>query len=83
MNTALIGLIRTGTGAAVGALVTWLVTLGVTLPEETAGQLTLGLFALATAGYTALVNWAAARWPAVGWLLGYPSAPTYEPRHSS
>lgn len=80
LSNSLIGLIRTFSPAVVGALVSWLVTLGIELPEGFEVQLAGLLFALATAAYWALVTAATRRWPAVGWLLGHPAQPTYVTR---
>ena len=50
-------------------------------PGGTAADLILT--AVFTAAYYALIRWLQARWPWVGWLLGYPTSPSYEPRHAA
>uniref|UniRef100_A8LZW3 Uncharacterized protein n=1 Tax=Salinispora arenicola (strain CNS-205) TaxID=391037 RepID=A8LZW3_SALAI len=75
----LISLIRTAVPAAVGALLAWLAsTAGIVLDADSSTALTVGVVALAMAGYYALVRVVEAWWPWLGDLLGTPSAPTYE-----
>ena len=75
----LISLIRTAVPAAVGALLAWLAsTAGIVIDADSSTALTVGVMALAMAGYYALVRVAEARWPRLGVLLGTPAAPKYE-----
>lgn len=78
IGDALIALLRT----VVPMIVGWVLA-RLALPAEVAPQVELILTAAITAGYYALVRLLAARWSGVGWLLGYPVDPHYEPRHSA
>lgn len=80
LGDGVISVIRTVVPVLVGAVLTWLASrLGIVLGEQSSAELVSGLVAVATtAGYYALARWAESRWPAAGWLLGVPAAPTYE-----
>lgn len=67
-------LIRTVVPIVVGAVVGWLATRGV---EVDSASLIPAVDAVAAAAYYALVRAAEQRWPALGWLLGAPGAPSY------
>lgn len=41
------------------------------------GSIVVTLTGIVTAAYYALAKWAEAKWPKVGWLLGYPASPSY------
>lgn len=69
-------LIRTYVPLAVGWLVAWLSGIGV---QVDSAQFELALSAGLAAGYYALVRLLERRWPALGWLLGHPSQPSYAP----
>lgn len=83
VGDALKALIRTVVPAIVGYLLALLAQLGLGLPPGTSQLLDLILTAVFTAAYYALIRWLQTRWPWIGWLLGYPTAPTYEPRHAA
>jgi hypothetical protein len=67
-------LIRTVVPLLVGILITWAAKAGLNLAE---GDVTALLTALITAVYYATVRLIEQKFPAAGWLLGYPAAPTY------
>lgn len=78
MNNLAISWIRTGVPYAVGALATWLITLGVELsPEATAGLITFLTFLLGNIYYL-VARKLEQRWPQLGFLLGVPAQPQYE-----
>jgi hypothetical protein len=77
MSDALVGLIRTWVPAGVGAVLAWLVTLGVELDPQTEAGLLTSLTALSIAVYYTLVRLLEAKWPAVGVLLGVPKTAHY------
>ncbi|MCW2889805.1 MAG: hypothetical protein QOE54_926 [Streptosporangiaceae bacterium] len=64
---------------AVGAVIAWLATLGITLDDATTNALVVGVTGLATAGYYTAVRLVENRWPAAGRLLGVAGAPVYGP----
>jgi hypothetical protein len=41
------------------------------------GSIVVTVTGIVTAAYYALAKWAEAKWPQMGWLLGYAKAPTY------
>lgn len=78
LYNAIIAALRTGVATLVGLAITWLVSVGVTLPDGAEVQLNAILFVVITAGYTALVNWLSVKvHPAFGYLLGVPKTPEY------
>lgn len=77
MNDFVTSLIRTNVPIAVGAFVTWLVSLGVVVPEGAEVPLAVSSVAFVTAGYYAAVRWAETKWPPIGWLLGSRAEPQY------
>jgi len=76
LGDALIALVRT----VVPLIVGWLLA-HLALPAEVAPQIELILTTVFTALYYVAVRFLSARWSWVGWLLGYPTDPTYTPRH--
>lgn len=74
-------LIRTVVPALVGLLLALLAQWGLHLDPATTESVTLLLATVFTAAYYAAVRALSARWSWFGWLLGYPTNPTYEPRH--
>jgi hypothetical protein len=72
----LVNLIRTYVPVAIGALIAWLATLGVSIDNATSAGFVAGLTGLATALYYTLVRVAESRWPKLGVLLGVPRAPS-------
>lgn len=78
MGDYLVSLIRTATPAAVAVALTWLaVRAGIVLDEDTSAQVSALVTGWLLAVYYGVVRALEARYPAVGWLLGQPSAPTY------
>lgn len=77
LNDAVIGFIRTAVPAAVGTLLAYVAAkTGVTEPLPDVGPFAV---AVATAGYWSAARAAEAKFPRLGWLLGYPQAPKYLP----
>lgn len=77
MNDFVIGLIRTYVPIGVGALIAWLVTLGVNIDAETQAALVIAGTGVLQAVYYTVVRVVAERFPWVGALLGVNKAPTY------
>lgn len=75
MNTTITSLIRTYVPVAVGAVVAWLLALGVNLDDQTTAGLTAALTGVITAVYYTLVRLLETRYPWVGALLGVPKSP--------
>jgi hypothetical protein len=61
-------------GIDVNAVLEGLSSVGVVVNVDTVVMTVTGIV---TAAYYALAKWAEAKWPNVGWLLGYPASPTY------
>jgi len=78
MNNYFTSLIRTVVPIVVGALVTWLVTLGVQIDAETQTGLIVGLTGLLTAVYYTVVRLLEKKWPKLGILLGKATTPDYK-----
>ena len=80
MSDFLIGQIRTYVPVLVGAVIAWLLSLGV-LDEETSREATIALTTFGTAVITGIyyfmVRWGAESFPWLGVLLGYNKAPEY------
>ncbi|MBL3699223.1 hypothetical protein [Leucobacter luti] len=74
-------LVRTVVPAVVGLVLSYLAQAGLQLDAATAESVTLLFATIFTASYYALVRALSQRWAWFGWLLGYPTNPTYEPRH--
>lgn len=83
VGDALIALVRTVVPAIVGYLLALLAQAGFGLPPGAAPLADLILTAVFTAAYYALIRWLQAKWSWVGWLLGYPTSPSYDPRHAA
>lgn len=77
MSDLLASLIRTWVPIGVGALISWLVTLGIEVDPATESGLIVGLTGLITAGYYTLVRLLEKKYPWVGVLLGKPAQPEY------
>lgn len=69
--------IRTAVPLAIGALVAWLTSKGITVDSSTSEALVSGIGFLVALGYYGLVRWGESKWSWLGWLLGAPVAPTY------
>lgn len=61
-------------GVDVDGILKSLSSIGITVDV---GSIVVTLTGIVTAAYYALAKWAEAKWPKVGWLLGYPASPTY------
>jgi len=77
LNDFVTSLIRTNVPIVVGALVAWLVSVGVEVPEGSETPLVVGVTALSIAVYYSAVRWLETRWPAFGYLLGTKVEPKY------
>lgn len=80
MSSTIVSLIRTYVPVAVGALVAWLITLGIQLDAEAQAGLITALTGALIAIYYAIVRALEKRWPWVGVLLGVPAEPLYDTR---
>ena len=80
MSNTILSLIRTYVPVAVGALVAWLLTLGVTLDPASETGLTVAGTGLLIAAYYTIIRLAERRWPWVGILLGSTAQPVYDAR---
>ena len=78
MNNLAISFIRTIVPAAVGALVTWLVTIGVTIPQDAVAGFVAFLTPLFIGLYYVIIRKLEKYWPPIGWLLGFASTPRYK-----
>lgn len=78
MNPLPVQIIRTIVPVAVGALVAWLLSLGVILPVEAVAGLEEFIVGLVTAVYYVGVSALERRWPEFGWLLGVARTPEYD-----
>ncbi|MER7363559.1 hypothetical protein [Nonomuraea wenchangensis] len=76
----LVSWLRTNVAAWVPSLAAWLASYGVELPVEPSS---VAVVSLAISGYYTLVRLLEARWPAVGVLLGWKAAPSYNTAQSS
>ena len=80
MNTLVPSLIRTYVPIAVGALLSWLITLGVTLDPSVEAGLVTALTGVLIAVYYTVVRLLEKRWPALSVLLGSRLVPaSYSP----
>lgn len=78
MRDGIIAAVRTGVAAGVGLLITWLLNLGLEIPDGVAEQLNVALFGLVVAVYNLLVTLLERKvHPYFGVLLGIPKAPAY------
>lgn len=80
LNDWVTSAIRTGVPYLVGGLASFLIVhFGFSLSDDVQGQ----LIALLTFGigyaYYLLVRWLETKWPSLGWLLGTPKQPVYNP----
>ena len=77
MNDLAVSLIRTWVPVGVGAVLSWLITLGANIsPADQAGAVA-ALTALCIAVYYAAVRAAERKWPQAGVLLGHVAQPSY------
>ena len=77
MSDFLVSLIRTWVPAAVGAVIAYLVSLGVEFSQEEEGAIATAVVVLFVAVYYGLARALESRWPAFGYLLGVAKQPTY------
>jgi hypothetical protein len=77
MSNYVISHIRTVVPIVVGALISWLTTLGIDIDPETQMGLILGMTGLFQAAWYAVIRALAQRWPWFGVFLGVNKAPEY------
>lgn len=77
MTNTVLSLIRTYVPVGVGALVAWLLTLGIELDETVRNGLVVGATGLVIAVYYTVVRLLEKRWPFFGVLLGSTKQPEY------
>ena len=77
MNNVAVSLIRTWVPIGVGALISWLITLGIEVDEETQKGLVIACTALIMAIYYGVVKLLERKFPWVGVLLGIRAQPAY------
>ncbi len=78
MNQFVTGVIRTWVPIAVGAVISWLATRGMTVDADTQLGLITAATGLIQAGYYLAVRLVAEKFPWAGILLGSNHAPSYE-----
>ena len=82
LKDRLISLIRTFVPQAVAVALAWIATnWGWVISEDWARELQLLTVEGIAAVYYSIIRWAEARWPQVGWLLGWASQPVYVAPH--
>lgn len=73
-----VGIIRTIVPTAVGAVLSWLaIEYGVVIDDAASQGLVAGFTSLLASIYYVVVRFAEKHVPALGWLLGSPTAPVY------
>ena len=78
LRDTLIAALRTGVAGAVGLAITWVVGLGITIPDGFSESLNVVMFGVVVAVYNVLVSLGERNvHPMIGWLLGFPKAPAY------
>lgn len=79
LRNGIIAAIRTGIAAGVGLVVSWLVGLGVEVPDGFQEGLNVVVFGLVVSGYNLAVNFLEQKvHPWFGVLLGVPRTPQYD-----
>ena len=68
-------IVRTVVPVIVGAIASYLITLGVTLQEDVMAALSVIITAAATAIYYIVIRWLEQKFPKVGILLGWAAVP--------
>jgi hypothetical protein len=76
MSDAIVSLIRTIVPVIVGLVLAGLIKLGIEVDETALATVFDGLL---IGLYYALARWLESKWPSLGWLLGAPKQPTYQP----
>lgn len=74
-STTVPSLIRTWTPILVGALISWLISLGISVSDEAQAGLVILMTAVLQGVYYTLVRWAESRWPWASRLLGSSQIP--------
>lgn len=77
MTDFILSLVRTYTPIAVGAVVAWLVTLGVEVDVETQAGLVVALTGVIQAIYYTVIRLLEKKFPQIGVLLGSAKTPEY------
>lgn len=77
MNSLIIQIIRSSVPVGVGAGITWLISIGLTIPEDVAANTSIALVALISSLYYIAVAALEKKIPAFGWLLGVARNPVY------
>lgn len=77
MNNFIISQIRTFVPIIVGALISWLLTVGIAIDSDTQAGLIVALTGVIQALYYFIVRLLEKKWPQVGVLLGIASKPVY------
>ena len=68
-------IVRTVVPVIVGAIASYLVTLGVTLPDDVTAALSVIVMAAATSVYYIIVRWLEQKFPKLGILIGWAAVP--------
>lgn len=82
VGETMIALVRTVVPLIAGYLLGLAALAGLGVPAGASALLELLLTTVFTAAYYASIRWLSARWSWVGWMLGYPTNPTYVPRYA-
>jgi hydrogenase/urease accessory protein HupE len=78
MSNVFVSLIRTWVPVAVGAIIGWVLSLGIfDVSAEDQAKVTATAVAAAIALYHGLVRYLERKWPVFGWLLGSAKQPEY------
>ena len=75
MNALILSLIRTYVPIVVGGFVSWLLTLGVTLPADVEAGFIVSITGVLIAIYYTVVRFLEKKWPALSVLLGSTQIP--------
>lgn len=78
MTNFALSLIRTWTPILIGAVVAWLLTLGIEIDSETQASLVIALTGVLQAIYYALARALEVKYPRLGVLLGTTKQPEYK-----
>lgn len=77
INSYVTSLIRTYVPLAIGVLVSWLASIGISIDSTASAALVAGIGAVVAAAWYALARLLERKWPKFGGLLGVPKAPEY------
>lgn len=79
LHDSAIAVIRTAVPSAMGIVFAWLLSQGVSLPDDLKSSVVGFFVVVVITVYYAIATWLERNvHPAFGWLLGAPHAPTYE-----